>query len=70
MAKGKLKLFVWKGFSPDWQGGLAFAIARDEAEARGLVEKECGGPCASRDWGELTVHPLSRKYAAHVVGGE
>ena len=64
-----LKLFVWKGFSPDYTDGLAFAIARDEAEARAMVEKEIGGSCASREWGTLTVYQVSRKYAAYVCGG-
>ena len=36
--KSKLKLFVWTEFSPDYTSGLAFAIAKDEPEARKLVE--------------------------------
>ena len=39
MAKSRLKLFIWTGFCPDYTGGLAFAIARDESDARKQIER-------------------------------
>ena len=38
--KAKLKLFVWTRFCPDYTSGLAFAIAKDELEARRLIETD------------------------------
>jgi hypothetical protein len=65
--KSKLKLFVWTGFSPDYTDGLAFAIAKDETEARKLIETQRGYEVYQ--WGELSVHPLTRKIARSVSGG-
>lgn len=65
--KPRLKLFVWEGFSPDYTDGLAFAIAKDEAEARSLITEACG--YAPSTWGELSVRPLTRKVAFAVSGG-
>ena len=33
-----MKLFIWTGFSPDYTGGLAFTIAKDEIDARKQIE--------------------------------
>lgn len=65
--KQKLKLFIWTGFSPDYTSGLAFAIARDELEARRLIEKERG--YAVRNWGKLEVRRLDQRCARSVDGG-
>ena len=62
-----MKLFIWTGFSPDYTSGLAFAIAKDETEARALIEKERGFKVY--EWGELEVRPLNRKVARCVSGG-
>ena len=32
-----MKLYVWTDFERDWAGGLAFAIAQDEAGARNSI---------------------------------
>ena len=64
--KSKLKLFIWTGFCPDYSDGLAFAIARDETDARKLVEKDRG--FGVYDWGELEIKPLSRRIARSVSG--
>lgn len=40
--KSKLKLFIWTDFNPDYSGGLAFAIAKDETDARKLIEEDYG----------------------------
>ena len=63
----ELKLFVWTDFAPDYTGGLAFAIARDEIEARKLIVKENGDGVGS--WGTLEIRPLNKKVARLVTGG-
>ena len=65
--KSKLKLFIWTGFCPDYSAGLAFAIAKDEADARKLVKERKGLPVY--DWGDLEIRPLSRRVARCVSGG-
>jgi hypothetical protein len=62
-----MKLFIWTDFCPDYTSGLAFAIAKDETEARALIEKERG--FAVYEWGTLEVRPLTRKVARCVSGG-
>ena len=62
-----LRLFVWTGFSPDYTDGLAFAIAKDEADARNLIEKECGYPVCT--WGDMTIYQLTNRIARSVAGG-
>jgi hypothetical protein len=64
--KQKLKLFVWTEFCPDYTGGLAVAIARDETHARKLIEKERG--FRVWEWGKLTVYPI-KPIAKCVSGG-
>jgi hypothetical protein len=67
-----LKLFVWEGFDPDYTDGLAFAIAKDEAEAKKLVIEDIGyDPSGWRwgRWGTLTVYPINKKIAKAVHGG-
>lgn len=64
----KLKLFVWTDFSPDWTSGLAFAIAKDEEEAKKLVRGE-HGIVSDREWGSLEVHELNSPIAFAVTGG-
>ncbi len=63
----KLKLFIWTGFSPDYSGGLAFAIAKDESGARKQIEKIYGGNID--EWGDLEIRTLSRRVARCVFGG-
>lgn len=63
----ELKLFVWTGFCPEYTSGLAVAIATDETDARKQIERK-------RDyevyqWGTLTVHPLTKRFAVSVNGG-
>ena len=62
-----MNLFVWKNFSPDYSGGLAFAIAKDQQEAMRLIEEERGYEVL--EWGELEVLPLGQKVARSVDGG-
>lgn len=63
----KLRLFVFEGFSPDYTGGMAFAIAKDETDARRLIEKAHGyNPW---EWGTLTIHRLDRRMARAMSGG-
>jgi len=65
--KNNLKLYVWTDFCPDYSGGLAIAIARSETDARHLITEERGYEIY--DWGELTIHSLSRRFAVSVSGG-
>lgn len=67
----ELRLFVWNGFFPDYSGGLAFAIASSEAEARDLVlaGMPFSGGIGPDDWGDLEVLPLGSAVARHVTGG-
>ena len=61
-----MKLFIWKDFCPDYKGGLAFAIAKDEADAKKQIEWERG--LAVYDWGMLEIKPLTRRIARCVSG--
>jgi len=63
----KLKLFIWTGFCPDYTDGLAFAIAKDETEARQLIIDE--SIWEPYEWGELEIHSLSKRIARCVTGG-
>ena len=65
--KTKLKLYIWTGFCPDYTYGMAFAIARDESDARKQIEDRKGSKVY--DWGELEVRTLSRRVARYVNGG-
>ena len=62
-----MKLFIWTNFFPDYSGGLAFAIAKDEMEARKMIEKDMG--CHIDIWGDLEIRSLNRKVARSVSGG-
>ncbi|HLF51525.1 hypothetical protein [Flavobacterium sp.] len=62
----ELRLFVWTEFYPDYTTCSAFAIAKNEAEAKTLVEYET--EFEIHNWGILTVYPLSRKIARLVSG--
>ena len=62
-----LRLYVWEGFSPDYTGGMAFAIAANETDARKLIEKRRGYEVS--DWGTLQVFPLTKRIARCVSGG-
>jgi hypothetical protein len=65
--KARLKLFVFTEFCPDYTSGLAFAIAKDETEARKLIEKD--RDFSVYEWGTLTIYPLTKKIAKSVSGG-
>lgn len=65
----EMKLYVWEGFCPDCTDGLAFAIAKNEFDARKLILKNHGHKLS--DWGDLTVHKLDGEtgIAYEVCGG-
>ena len=65
--KVKLKLYVWTDFCQDYSPGLAFAIAANETEAREMIEADKG--YSIYDWGHLTIHPVTRRFAKSVPGG-
>lgn len=62
-----MKLFIWTGFCPDYTSGLAFAIAKDETDARKQIEKYSGFDVYT--WGELEIRRLDRCVARYVSGG-
>lgn len=62
-----LRVYVWKGFAPDYTGGLAVAIAYSEAQAIKLVIKEHGYEPRPGEWGDLEVLELSPM--AHTASG-
>lgn len=62
-----MQLFIWTGFCPDYTSGLAFAIAKDETDARKQIEKELGHTVY--EWGALEVKRLDRRVARCVSGG-
>jgi len=61
------KLFIWTGFEPDYYSGLAFAIAKDETQARKLIIKENGRE--PYEWGKLEVRDINIAVARCVYGG-
>ena len=63
----RLKLFVWEDFCSDYTSGLAFAIAKNEAEARELIARQHGNE--PHIWGDLTAYPLTTRIAKFVCGG-
>ena len=77
----ELKLYVWEGFYPNYAGGLAFAIDETEEEAMEMVIKNMDiaeeGPdwteelgFTKRDWGKLTVTPVTEKVTYGIFCGE
>ncbi|NOR58452.1 MAG: hypothetical protein GQ474_08015 [Sulfurimonas sp.] len=65
--RSKLKLFIWTNFSPDWSGGLAFALAATEQEARSLIIEDHG--YNPSDWGHLEIRRTDWRVARSVSGG-
>lgn len=63
-----MKLFIWTNFRRDHTAGLAFAIAKDEADARRQINAQ-GLPVADKDWGTLEVRRLDHRVARSVSGG-
>lgn len=63
----KLSLYVWKEFAPDYSRGLAFAIAKNEAQARELIIAALG--VEPYEWGPCEVMPIDKPVAAAVYGG-
>ena len=63
----KLQLYVWEGFAPDYSDGLAFAIAKDEIEAREIIVKDIDWNPSN--WGDLSIHLLDKSFGKAVGGG-
>lgn len=62
-----LHLYVWEDFEHDYTPGLAFAIAKNEKEARELIRAVYGDARSLAD--KPKVYPLSKKIAFAVHGG-
>ena len=73
LMENKLKLYVWDNFCPDCWGGLAFAIAESEDDAKVLISKKYGyidGECVDTvGWGTMSVHELNKKVTYSITGG-
>lgn len=67
--EGPLQLYVWTNFARDFTGGLAFALAYNEAHARALVHDDYGIKLQLNGWGDLQVLPLDAPIAFQVSGG-
>ena len=63
----KLRLFIWTDYAPNYTGGLAFAIAKNETDARKQVIKKTGYEPDS--WGDLKIKPLTRRTCEVCTGG-
>ena len=61
-----MKLFVWTEFLPDIVDGLAFAIARNEKEAKKLVMSSMD--LNPSNWGPTQVLPLNKPVGFGVHG--
>jgi hypothetical protein len=61
-----MKLFVWAEFLPDIVDGLAFAVARNEKEAKKLVISSMG--LNPSNWGPIQVLPLNKPVGFGVHG--
>jgi hypothetical protein len=62
-----MKLFVWNAFAPDYNNGLAFAIAETMVQARAMVINVKG--YEPFDWGPVQVFELDAPIAFAVSGG-
>ena len=64
----ELKLYIWTDFSPDYDGGLAIAIAESEQEAQEMIEGKL--EVKVEEWGDLEIRQLSHltKFACYVNG--
>jgi len=72
----QLKLFVWPDFKADFTSGLAFAIARDESDARyavlsgmSLEDQEYDADNGGTDWGAVVVLALNSTIGFARLGG-
>jgi len=62
----KLQLYVWTEFNPDYNDGLALAIASSEDEAKTLVKDLWD--FTPHDWGNLEILSLDQPIARAVDG--
>ena len=62
------RLYVWDNFCSDYTSGLAFAIARNETDARAQIEKILGFKINHR-WGNVKTYPVTQRVAHAVAGG-
>ena len=67
VGRSVLCLFVWRGFCPDFKGGLAFAVAENVEQAQDLVVTHLG--YEPSDWGRVGEFDLSSPVAFAVCGG-
>jgi hypothetical protein len=68
---GKWQVFLFEDFCSDFYDGMAFAIARDENEAKELIIEQFSKHHSKEpyEWGKMSVWPVDTKMAAFVCGG-
>lgn len=67
-----LNLYVWTEFASSYTGctgGLAFALAVNEAEARELISESYRFSLQAVDWGILTIYPVTHRIGLCAPGG-
>lgn len=64
------RVYIWREFAPAYRSGLAFAIARTEHEARGLVIDLLG--YEPMEWGPVEIVEMCNSCgtAGAVFGGD
>lgn len=80
----ELKLFIWTDFMPDYTDGLAFAIAKNETDARNQISDDFNLTISNTgtltieqvsstidiEWGKLEIRSLSEPVCRWVCGGQ
>ena len=69
MAENKMQLYVWEEFAPDYNDGLAFAIAENFEDAQILAMEGHTFNLNKDDWGRVKVYPLDKPFGRLVAGG-
>lgn len=67
MSDIELKLYIWDEFEPDWDKGLAFAIAETEKIAMHMVNNKSRHKVD--EFGPVSVYPINQKISRSCVGG-
>jgi hypothetical protein len=64
----EIKLFVWTQFEPDFNSGLAFAIAKTEEEAKNIIIKN-RSDFLIQEFGDVKILEIKSGIGFSVTGG-
>jgi len=64
----EIKLFVWTQFEPDFNSGLAFAVAKTEEEAKNIIIKN-RGDFLIQEFGDVKILEIKSGIGFSVTGG-